>query len=154
MEQEALKKFEPEVQRLSRLYYGLYMRHKSSDVDISDFEQAGRIAVWNLARKRPDKLEARNYVQAAIKYSIIGEMKKMKHKVKQVYLAREHDEIVQAVDVLPTEDKSNERSGELEEILYRVKHDFSGADADGLKRLIEHCDNIYDLNLSEPPSTE
>lgn len=154
MDQQVLQRYEPEIQRLSRLYYGLYLRrYHFSDVDTSDFEQAGRIAVWNISRKRPEKLDSRNYVRAAIKYSIIDEMKKMRHKVKQIYLVREHEEMIQAVDVLPTKEKG-ERLDELEELLYRIRHEFSEKEASALEALLEKCDNIYDLNLSEPPSTE
>lgn len=120
MEEQTLQGYEPNIWRLSRFYYRLFLsKDRNSDVDIEDFEQAGRIAVLNITRKRPEKLNNQAYVNAAIKYSIFGKMKKMRHKVRQVYLAREHDEIVHVVDVLPTKDKSNEKLSELEELLYK-----------------------------------
>lgn len=153
--QEALYKYESTVQRLSRLYYGLFIRQTQNyDLDLEDFEQVGRMAILNIHSRRPEMLETFPYVMVAIKNAIFGEMRKMRHKVKQVYLVREHEEIIQAVDVLPTQDKSSEKLSGMEELLYYIKHEFSAEEANALEALLEKCENIYDLNLSEPPATD
>ena len=153
--QGAIEKYGADIKRLSRFYHGLFVSGRQNcDVDCSDLEQASNIAVWNISRKRPEMLSIRSYVKAAIKYAIFSEMKKMRHKGKQVYLARQYEEEVQIVDVLPTQDQNSERLTDHKELLYRIKQEFSPQDAEGLKALLENCDDVYDLNLSEPPSTE
>ena len=153
--QGAIEKYGADIKRLSRFYHGLFVSGRQNcDVDCSDLEQASNIAVWNISRKRPEMLSIRSYVKAAIKYAIFSEMKKMRHKGKQVYLARQYEEEVQIVDVLPTQDQNSERLTDHKELLYRIKQEFSPQDAEGLNALLENCDDVYDLNLSEPPSTE
>ena len=150
-----IEKYRADIKRLSRFYHGLFVSGRQNcDVDCSDLEQASNIAVWNISRKRPEMLSIRSYVKAAIKYAIFSEMKKMRHKGKQVYLARQYEEEVQIVDVLPTQDQNSERLTDHKELLYRIKQEFSPQDAEGLNALLENCDDVYDLNLSEPPSTE
>lgn len=148
---EALERYESNIGRLSKLYFYLY--RDSGDFDLSDLEQSGRIAVFNISRKRPEKIDNGAYVSAAIRYAIIGEMRKMRRKERHVYLASEEKEQVQLVDVFPIEERG-ERLDELEELFYQIKHQFSSREAESLESLLEKCDNIYDINLSQPPSTD
>lgn len=153
--QEALYKYESTVQRLSRMYYGLFVRGMQDyDLDLEDLEQVGRMAIVNINSRRPEMLETFPYVMVAIRNAIFGEMRKMRHKVKQVYLVREHEELIQVVDVLPTQDKGSKKLSDPEELLYYIKHEFSAEEAKALEALLEKCENIYDLNLSEPPATD
>ncbi len=150
--------YELKIKSLSRLYYGLYVYgRQSTDVDLSDLEQAGRIAVFNISRKRPEMLANPAYVSAAIKYAAIGEIKKMRHKVRQVYLTHQHDEMVPMVDLLPTKERGEtapERLEQMDDLLYQIKQEFSPKEADALDSLVQRCGDVYDLNLSTPPSTE
>lgn len=154
MNPKILERYEPIIGRLSRLYHGLYIRRNQDfDIDVEDFEQAGRMAVFNLSKNKPEKIDCEPYVAVVIKHAIYGEMRKMKHKVKQVYLASGFEGQVHTIDVLPTREKGN-KTDELEEIFYRIKHEFSDRDAEGLERLLDKCENIYGLHLTEPPSTD
>jgi len=152
--QKYLQQYEETIGKIAGRYYWYSVRGTGNyDLDLSDFEQVGRIAVFNISRKRPEKLDNQRYVAAAIKYAIFGEMRKMRRRERHVYLAREDEETIQVVDVFPTQEKG-EKLDELEELLYSIKHEFSEKDASALEALLEKCDNIYDLNLSEPPSTD
>ncbi len=151
----AIEAYGSSVSRIARLYYGLYVANRQwTDVDISDLMQAGCMAVLNVERKRPEMLVHKTYVNAAIKYSIINEMRKMRHTVRQVYLAHLHEKEVPIVDVLPTRETASERLEQLDELLYQVRHEFSPADADALDSLVQKCTEVYDLNLSALPSTD
>ncbi len=150
MEQQIIQKYETEISRLSRLYYWLYK--DTGNFDLEDLQQVGRMAVLNISRKRPEKLVNKSYVNAAIKYSIFREMKKMRHKAKHIYLTTE-DEVTPLVDVLPTNEKGN-KLDELEDVLYHIKHEFSEKEAEGLEALLEKCENVYDLNLTQSQSTD
>ena len=146
-----LEEYKHTIERLSGLYFYLY--RASGDFDLSDLEQAGRIAIFNISRKRPEKLENKAYVGASIRYAIFGEMKKMRRKERHVYLTSEDEGQVQLVDVFPTKEKG-ERLDEVEELLYTIKHQFSENEAKGLEALLEKCENIFDLNFTTTPSTE
>ncbi|MBS3118928.1 hypothetical protein J4417_04610 [Candidatus Woesearchaeota archaeon] len=158
MEQIISKENEHRVKVISRLYYGLYVYGKqNTDVDISDLEQAGRIAVYDISRKRAEMLDHAGYVSAAIKYACLGEIKKMRHKVRQVYLTHQHEEMVPIVDLLPTKERGEtapEHLEQMDDLLYHIKHEFSPREADALDSLVQGCRNVYDLNLSKPPTTE
>ncbi len=146
---------EHRVLSIARLYYGLYVAgRQSTDVDISDLEQAGRMAIFNIATKRPERLNSPAYVSAAIKYSCINEIKRMRHKRRQVYLTHSHDEEVPIIDLLPTRETAPDRLEHLDDLLYQVRQEFSPVEADALDALIQKCSDVYDLNLSAPPSTD
>lgn len=109
MEPSLLQEHEHRVKAISRLYYGLYVYgRQNTDVDLSDLEQAGRIAVFNISKRRPEMLAIPAYVSAAIKYAALGEIKRMRHKAKQVYLTHQQDEMVPIVDLLPTRERERE----------------------------------------------
>ncbi len=155
MESSPYQQYEQRVLSIARLYYGLYVAgRQSTDVDVSDLEQAGRIAVFNVATKRPEKLNHPGYVSAAIKYACINEIKKMGHKRRQVYLAHQHDEEVPIIDLLPTRESSPDKLDQLDDLLYQVRQEFSPVEADALDALVQKCSDVYDLNLSAPPSTD
>ena len=160
MEQIISKENEHRVKIISRLYYGLYVYgRQNSDVDISDLEQAGRIAVYNISQKRAEMLDHAGYVSAAIKYACLGEIRKMRHKVRQVYLTHQHEEMIPIVDLLPTRERERgetapEHLEQMDDLLYHIKHEFSPREADTLDSLVQGCRNVYDLNLSKPPTTE
>ncbi len=153
MDSKALQEYEPLVNRIARFYSRLYLSGQNNDVDIGDLEQAGRIAVWQISERRPEKLSHKGYVAAAIKYSIFGQLKKMRHKVKQVYVAQQHEEQIPITDILPTKDTSVEKVDSLDELFYHIKQEFSSAEAESLKVLVDKCEEVYDLNISEPPTT-
>ncbi len=150
-----LQENEHRIKKISQLYYGLYvMGTQSTDVDVSDLEQAGRIAILDISRKRPEKLNHRGYVSAAIKYAMINEIKKMSHKKRQVYLAYQHEEEVPIIDVLPTTEAAPDRLNDINDLLYQIKNEFSPKEADALDSLVQGCRDVYDLNLSAPLSTD
>jgi len=58
---EILQKYEPLISRTSSFYYQLF---KHSDAfDLSDLQQAGRIAVWNVFERRRNKIMNIPYVK-------------------------------------------------------------------------------------------
>ena len=60
-------------------------------------------------------------VKAAIKYVVITEMKRMKHKkIEHLYLTTEGEDPIQLVDVLPTNERGVEKLDEIEELLYYI----------------------------------
>lgn len=147
--------YEESVLQIARLYYGMYIAGRHwTDVDCSDLIQAGNIAVLEVARRRPEMLPVRAYVKAAIKFGILGEMRKMRHLKKQVYLAHLHEKEVPIVDVLPTRETASERLEQLDDLLYQIRHEFSPVEADALDALVQKCSDVYDLNLSSSPSTD
>ncbi len=151
MDQQTLEKYEPVTRQIAGCYF--YLHRNKGDFGLDDLEQAGRIAVFNVSRKRPDMINVFPYVKQAIKNAIFGEMRKMWHKEKHIYLAREDEGTIQAVDVFPTREKG-EKLDELEELLYQIKHQFSERESKALESLLDKCDNVYDLNLSELPPTD
>src|SRR3989338_2788329 len=158
MEPNHLQDNEHRIRSIARLYYGLYVYGKqNTDVDLSDLEQAGRIAVFDISQKRAEMLDHAGYVSAAIKYACLNEIRKMRHKVRQVYLAHQHDEMVPIVDLLPTKERGEtapEHLEQMDDLLYHIKQEFSPREADALDSLVQGCRNVYDLNLSVPPSTK
>ena len=158
MEPNHLQDNEHRIRSIARLYYGLYVYGKqNTDVDLSDLEQAGRIAVFDISQKRAEMLDHAGYVSAAIKYACLNEIRKMRHKVRQVYLAHQHDEMVPIVDLLPTKERGEtapEHLEQMDDLLYQIKHEFSPREADTLDSLVQGCRDIYGLDLSAPPSTE
>jgi len=144
MEQQSLQIYESAIERTSRFYYNLY--RGKGDFDLGDLEQAGRMAVLNISRKRPEKFDNLVYVRGAIKLAVLGEMRKMWRKEKHIYLAREEGE-VPLIDVIPTNERGNQFDEE-DELIYRIKSEFSEKEAEGLRGLLEKCENIYDINLT------
>lgn len=155
MPTQILERYESLVHGIAGRYYGYYVNNgQQFDLDRSDLEQAGRIAVWNVSQKHPEHIDNRAYVGAAITYAVIGEMKRMRHRVPQTYLAHGYEEQVHTIDILPTGERGEQRADQLDELLYRIRHEFSPADADALAALVDRCDAVYDLDLSKAPSTE
>lgn len=147
--------YEESVLQIAQLYYGLYVASRQwTDVDCSDLIQAGNIAILKVARRRPEMLPCRAYVKAAIRFGIINEMRKMQHKVKQVYLTRQHEEEIPIIDIFPTKETAPDRLDQLNDLLYQVRQEFSPVEADALDALVQKCSDVYDLNLSAPPSTD
>lgn len=152
---QVLAEYESLVRGIAGRYYWYYVKKgQQFDLDQSDLEQAARMAVWNVSQKRPDKLDNRAYVGAAIKYAVIGEMRRMRHRVPQTYLAHGYEEDVHIIDILPTDERGEQRADQLDDLLYHIRHEFSPAEADAVLALVDRCDAIYGLNLSEAPSTE
>ncbi|MBI4453465.1 hypothetical protein HY636_02370 [Candidatus Woesearchaeota archaeon] len=152
---QAINDYSSTILKTARLYYCMYIAgQQRTDVDCADLEQAGRIAVFNISSKRPEKLGVKAYVNAAIRYAVLGEMKKMRHRVKQTYLVHKHDELVPIVDLLPTRETVPERLEQIDDILYCIRQEFSSRESDALDYLVQKCNDVYDLDLSSPLPTD
>ncbi|MDD5192437.1 MAG: DUF4046 domain-containing protein [Candidatus Nanoarchaeia archaeon] len=154
---QQILEYEPSVRTIAYWYLSLWPRGR--DYDIEDLLQAGRKAVWNVSEKRPEKINHPSYVKAAIRYSILNEIKKLssKHsKIREVHLITQYDDEdkeYSLIDLLPSYSEHEERLANLDEICNYVSNNFSREDADSIMGLADRCDKIFDLNLSLPPQT-
>lgn len=149
---ESIQTYAKDIRWAARWYFDLWPRNRYYGVD--DLIQAASIAVLNISRKHPEKLEIKAYVRAAIKYNIFNEIKKSVPKIRQLHLVRYKDEDVQLVDLLPVYDGHEEKIADLDDICHYISQNFSEEDADCLKELVDKTDITFDLNLDKLPSTD
>lgn len=151
---EQILKYESDIRKIAYWYFRLWPKERYYSVD--ELIQAGKVAVWRVFDKRPEKIDIPAYVRAAIRYSMINEIKKSVPKLKEIHLVRqyENEESVPLVDLLPVYDGHADEVADLEDMCHYVSKNFSMRDADALKGLAEKSDITFDLNLSKPPSTE
>jgi len=143
-----------DVRRAAYWYFKLWPRTRHYDV--ADLIQAGNIAVMDVATRRPDKYEYRPYVRGAIRFGILGEIRKRIPKIREVQLVRsyEGEEHIPIVDLLPAFDEGLSRVEHLDMLYHHISNTFSGREAQALMNLVGKCETIFDLNLSDTPSTD
>jgi len=150
--QQYIQRYEPEIKKVVFWYARLLPGLPGLNVD--ELMQAGRLAVWDVGEKHPEKIDYIPYVKAAIRHRIINEINNSKPRIKDVHLVRREEGGVQLIDVLPVYDRHEERLADLDEILGTINRIFSKEEANSLADLVGRSDKIFDLNLTALPSTE
>lgn len=148
-----LKQYNSDIRRIAYWHHGLWPRERNYEID--DLMQAGRMAVWSVYEKHPDKIENRDYVRGAIRYGVLGEMRRLSAKVKEIHLVRQADgEMVSLVDVLPASERFEEKVDDLDALCHNISKNYSLKEADSLHGLVRKSRIAFDLNLSQPPPAE
>jgi len=150
--EKQIKKYEPDIRKTAYWYFKLWP--KEQFYDISDLMQSARIAIWKISQRRPEKIKNKAYVRAAIRYSILGEVKKLTPKKPEIHLIRQHEKEIPLIDLLPVHNNHLDRLKDLDELCNYINEEFSEQDAASLLQIVEKCDDVFDLNLSEPPPAE
>ena len=123
--------------------------------DIDDLIQAANIKVVEIANRYPDKLAIMPYVKKAIQNAMFGLMRKRKRTLGEVCLVHEYDDGVPGPNlVVPTRDRDIERASAIDDLIYQIGEEFGSQAAENMKVFIDRCSDVYNLHLSEPPSTE
>ncbi|MFA6023245.1 MAG: hypothetical protein WC781_04105 [Candidatus Pacearchaeota archaeon] len=144
-----IKSYEPQIKKIAYWYYGLWPK---GNFDTSDLIQAGREAVWKVSEKHPEQINNLPYIRGAIKFSTIGRMVELLPKIpRQISIIRKFDEDISIIDTLPANNNFENKLEGWDEIEYYIRHEFSQEAAESLLKVFEKCENVFDLNLSEPP---
>jgi len=72
---------------------------------------------------------------------------------KKLHLIRHINGDVPLIDTLPAYDSHAERLEGIDDLTYYIKQEFSLEAADNLLKIVEKCDDVFDLNLEQPPQT-
>jgi len=146
-----LKIYEPKIRSSAHWYCKLWPRDRHYDVN--DLMQAGRTTVFKIAEKRPEMLDTKPYVNAAIRYGMFRVIKQSVPKRKEIHLIQGDGEETHIVDLLPAYDEHEKRLENVDEIYSYIRENFTKEDADSLKQIVDQSEDIYSINLSNHPST-
>lgn len=147
-----IKYYESEIRKIVFWYKGLWSINPSC---MDDLLSAGREAIWRVSEKRKDKIDNMQYIRAAVKYSIFGRLRELNQKIPgQIHLIRRYEKEIPAIDTIPAYLCHDKKLENAEELAYYIKNEFSPEAAESLTKLVEKCETIFDLNLSEPPPTK
>lgn len=136
--------------RVAALWYAKLMPG-GRECGIDEFTQAGKIAVWNVARKKPEKLGIREYVRAAIRYAIFGTLKEAIPRIPVLHVLQEEGTTVNVIDLLPSHERDLEEQIDKDDLCHTISRNFSQTAADNLQQLLERSRaSLLHLNFSEP----
>ncbi len=151
--EDYIKRYEADIRKAANWYADLMPGGWSVGVD--EMMQAGRIAVWNVAEKHPDKINIVPYVRAAIRYSIFGVIKEAIPRIPEIHVIRQDGEFVSLVDVLPSHEKALEERIDVDDLCHAISANFSQQEADSLRILVDNSRAIaLNLDLVSPPKAE